>query len=257
MGQPQCPFRALTQLEGVFTSHGFPLLWTESLLPGQATGAKEGPFCESENVLSCQTLPSQHGVCPPSLLLSAQLFQAMGSLPAGVSPATPLCCCFQAHGPCCLVEECPGEGPDVVRGCPVFQPPDHPVPAWECRHQVSRGPPRGERAHLGTGDSRARGKPGLVWALGEVVVNPCSHRPRARQGCMPDGPGLFAWEPPAKWKLAAVSRKPWSEARAWVENGGGCVRLSNPEPQSGCVALLGLGTQAPQQTGSTAPWWRL
>lgn len=26
---------------------------------------QEGPFCESENVLSCQMLPSQCGVCPP------------------------------------------------------------------------------------------------------------------------------------------------------------------------------------------------
>ena len=71
---------------------------------------------------------------------------------------------------------------------------------------------------------------------------------------MPGGPGLFAWEPPAEWKLAAVSRKPWAEARAWGDNGGGCVRLSSPEPQPGGLALPGLGTQAPQWTGSTAPW---
>lgn len=224
---------------------------------GASYWGQEGPFCESENVLSCQVLPSQRGVCPLSLLLSAQLSRATGILPAGVSPDAPLCCCFQAHGPHCLVEECPGEGPDVVRGCPVFQPPDHPVPAWERGHQVSRGPLQGERAHLGTGDPRARGKPGLLWALGEVVVNPCSHRPRAGQGCVPGGPGLFVWEPPAEWKLAAMSRKPWSEARAWGENGGSCVCLSNQEPQPGGVALPGLGTQAPQWTGSTAPWRRL
>lgn len=62
---------------GGLTSHGFPFLRTESLLPGQATGAKRGPFCESDSVLSCQTVPSQHGVCPPascSLLSCPQLW---------------------------------------------------------------------------------------------------------------------------------------------------------------------------------------
>ncbi|KAM9058648.1 lysophosphatidylserine lipase ABHD12 isoform 5-T5 [Megaptera novaeangliae] len=78
-------------------------------------------------------------------------------------------------------------------------------------------------------------------------------RPRAEQGCVQGGPGLFAWKPPAEQMWAAVSRNPWSEARAW---GGmevaASVRATQSLSQRG-VLLPGLGNKASQWAGGMVP----
>ena len=70
---------------------------------------------------------------------------------------------------------------------------------------------------------------------------------------MQGGPGLFAWKPPAEQMWAAVSRNPWSEARAW---GGmevaASVRATQSLSQRG-VLLPGLGNKASQWAGGMVP----